>query len=196
MNRSWPFLAETSDAARVFRSTRLMLSTVTVVLFFWPHSTTYFLLNHSSHAGTKWLHCRIFRVFCWAAARSGNKNAVPIPAAAAEPTPAIFMKSLRETPCPFFFAMISPPSTSGWFQSSHELSAGPIMVRRSTGPRIGSGHLSLLRRPYRPWKRSGFALCFAAQHYSRIGRQSPYQGRERSRKKALRARRPFGIEPG
>ncbi len=38
MNRSWPFFAETSEAARAFRSTRLMLSTMTFVLFFAPHS--------------------------------------------------------------------------------------------------------------------------------------------------------------
>src|SRR5262249_54043824 len=110
MKISWPFLAWASDAARVFRSTRLMLSTVTWVLCFCPHSTANFLLNHSSNAGTKWLHCKILSVFCWAAARSGNRNAGPSVPAAILPAPAILMKSLRDTPLPFFSSFISPSS--------------------------------------------------------------------------------------
>src|SRR5262249_39658149 len=39
---------------------RLMLSTITSVSLFLPHSFVYSLLNHLSYAGTKWLHCRIF----------------------------------------------------------------------------------------------------------------------------------------
>src|SRR5215467_13015578 len=110
MNRSWPFLADASDAARVGRSTKLMLSTITLVSFFCPHSTVYFLLNHSSQAGTKWLHWQIFNVFCWAAARSGNRNAGPSAPAAMPPAPAILIKSLRDTPVPFFFfSLIKPP---------------------------------------------------------------------------------------
>src|ERR1051326_495251 len=110
MNRSWPFLACASDAARVFRSTRLMLSTVTLVLCFCPHSTANFLLNHSSNAGTKWLHCRIFSVFCCAAARSGNRNAGPSDPAAMVPAAPILKKSLRDTPLFFFSSFIFPSS--------------------------------------------------------------------------------------
>src|SRR6516225_153506 len=102
MKRSWPFLADTSDAARVGRSTRLMLSTTTLVLFFWPHSFVKVPLNQVSYAGTKWLHCRIFSVFCWACARSGKRNAGPAPAASA-PVPASLTNSRREIPRPRFF---------------------------------------------------------------------------------------------
>src|SRR5579859_7826124 len=108
INRSWPFLAATSAFPLVGRSTRLMLSTVTSVLFFCPHSTVYFLLNHSSQAGTKWLHCRIFSVFCCAAARSGNRNAGPSAPAAIVPAAPILKKSLRDTPLPFFSSFIAP----------------------------------------------------------------------------------------
>src|SRR5215470_17993593 len=93
-----------------------MLSTVTLVLCFCPHSTANFLLNHSSNAGTKWLHCRILSVFCCAAARSGNRNAGPSDPAAIVPAPAILMKSLRDTPLPFFSSFIVP--SSGFFSDS------------------------------------------------------------------------------
>src|SRR5215469_3799129 len=106
MNRSWPFLAWASDAALALIVVKLILSTTTFVLFFFPHSTVYVLLNHSSQAGTKWLHCKIFSVFCCAAARSGNRNAGPRAPAAIPPAPAILMKSRRDTPWPFFFLLI------------------------------------------------------------------------------------------
>src|SRR5215472_8334687 len=110
MNRSCPFWAWASAAARALMVVKLMLSTTTVVLFFCPHSTVYFLLNHSSHAGTKWLHWQIFNVFCWAAARSGNRNAGPSAPAARLPAPAILMKSLRDTSVPFFLLLIKASS--------------------------------------------------------------------------------------
>src|SRR5579863_229294 len=106
MNRSCPFCACASDAALAGRSTRLMLSTITLVLFFCPHCLVKVLLNHVSKAGTKWLHWRILSVFCWAAARSGNKNAGPIPAATA-PAPVSLIKSRRDTLLPFFLSMFS-----------------------------------------------------------------------------------------
>src|SRR6202008_4483955 len=102
MKRSWPFFADTSDAARVPRSTRLMLSTTTLVLFFCPHSFVNVPLNQVSYAGTKWLHCRIFSVFCWACARCGKRKAGPAPAANA-PVPASLTNSRREIPRPRFF---------------------------------------------------------------------------------------------
>src|SRR5260370_21002083 len=109
MNRSCTFFAEASDAARVFRSTRLMLSTMTLVSCCCPHCLVKVPLNQVSHAGTKWLHCSIFKVFCCAAARSGNRNAGPKPAAM-PPAPAIFKKSLRDTPVPFFLLLIKASS--------------------------------------------------------------------------------------
>src|SRR5262249_60316565 len=60
--RSWPFLAETSAAARARRSLTEMWSTTTFTPFFWPHSGQYFLSNHSSNAGTKCVHCPILSV--------------------------------------------------------------------------------------------------------------------------------------
>ncbi len=97
MKRSWPFFAETSEAALAERSTRLMLSTITFVLFFWPHSLVKVLLNHVSQAGTKWLHCRIFSVFCCAWALSGKRKAGPSPVASA-PAAVVLTNSLREIP--------------------------------------------------------------------------------------------------
>jgi len=47
-SRSWPFWAETSAVARGLIPAMPMLSTVTSVSFFSPHSLTSFLLNHSS----------------------------------------------------------------------------------------------------------------------------------------------------
>src|ERR1700747_3369141 len=104
MKRSWPFCADTSDAARVPRSTRLMLSTTTFVLFFCPHAFVNFPLNQVSYAGTKWLHCKIFRVFCCACARSGKRKAGPTPADSA-PMPASLTNSRREIPPLRFFAI-------------------------------------------------------------------------------------------
>src|SRR5215472_15868927 len=114
MKRSWPFCAETSEAARVARSTRLILSTTTFVLFFCPHSLVKLPLNHVSKAGTKWLHCRIFSVFCCAKARSGNKKEGPTLAANA-PAPANLTNSRREIRLPRFldiepFLLKSEPS--------------------------------------------------------------------------------------
>ena len=45
---SWPFPAATSALARALICASPMLSTITSVSFFAPHSLTYFLLNHSS----------------------------------------------------------------------------------------------------------------------------------------------------
>src|SRR5262245_57523247 len=104
MKRSCPFFAETSEAARAGRSTRLMLSTTTLVLFFCPHSLVYVLLNQVSQAGTKWLHWMIFSVFCCAAARAGKRKLAPTPVARA-PAPVIFANSRRVNPRRFFFDM-------------------------------------------------------------------------------------------
>src|SRR5262249_51384053 len=60
--RSWPFLAETSAAARARRSLTEIWSTTTFTPFFCPHSGQYFLSNHSSKAGTKCVHCPILSV--------------------------------------------------------------------------------------------------------------------------------------
>src|SRR5258707_7080294 len=109
MKRSWPFLAWASDAARVLRSTRLMWSTTTLVLCFSPHCLAKVPSNQVSYAGTKWVHCKILSVCCCAAARSGNRNAGPSDPAAMPPAPAILMKSLRDTPLPFF-SLIIPSS--------------------------------------------------------------------------------------
>src|SRR5712691_2766749 len=130
MKRSWPFCAEISDEALVLRSTRLMLSTITL-LFFCPHSLVKVSLNHLSQAGTKWLHWQIFSVFCWAAAFSGNRKAGPSPAATA-PAPVYFMKSLRDTPWPFFFFAISSSSISAGRQPNQisPLFSEPLHVFR------------------------------------------------------------------
>src|SRR5947209_14443969 len=47
----------------------------------------------------------IFNVFCCEAARSGNRKVVPMPAAMLV-APVILIKSLRDTPLPFFFSSI------------------------------------------------------------------------------------------
>jgi hypothetical protein len=61
MNRSCPFCAATSAAARVSSSVLLMCSTFTWTSFFWPHCFTQVLSNQSSYAGTKWTHWMIDR---------------------------------------------------------------------------------------------------------------------------------------
>src|SRR5712692_6057521 len=43
----------------------------------WPHCFAKTPSNHLSKPGTKWLHCRIFRLFCCARARSGNTKKGP-----------------------------------------------------------------------------------------------------------------------
>ena len=58
--RSWPCLAWISAAVRAGISAWLMWSTVTLTPTCFPHSCTNGS-NHSSAAGTKWLHIRIFR---------------------------------------------------------------------------------------------------------------------------------------
>ena len=58
-NRSWPLCAATSAAARAGMSAWLMWSTRTSVSFASPQRLTYVLSNHTSYAGTKWLHCAI-----------------------------------------------------------------------------------------------------------------------------------------
>src|SRR5205823_164920 len=55
------------------------------------------------------LHWRIFRVFCCAAARSGNKKNGPDAAPRARaPLPVHLMKSRRDRPSCFFFAISLP----------------------------------------------------------------------------------------
>src|SRR6266513_2650383 len=76
-NRSWPFWAEISAEARALRPAMPMLSTVTSVSFLSPHSLAYFLLNHSSYAGTKWTHWRIRSFFRAAFARPGIPMLAP-----------------------------------------------------------------------------------------------------------------------
>src|SRR2546428_5966656 len=94
--RSWPFWAETSAAARALSPARPMLSTVTSVSFFWPHSLTYVSLNHLSKAGTKCTHWRIFRLFLALAPydRAGTIKGAPIPAANV-PAAVVLIKSRR-----------------------------------------------------------------------------------------------------
>jgi len=65
--------------------------------------------NQVSYAGTKWLHWSIFRVFCCAAAVSGNRKNGPEPTPAARaPLPVHLMKSLRDSPSCFFSAILLP----------------------------------------------------------------------------------------
>src|SRR5713101_1153515 len=114
MKISWPFCAEISEAALVLSSVRLILSTITLVLFFSPHCLVKVLLNHVSQAGTKWLHWQIFKVFCCAAALPGNKKNGPLAAPRAmAPLPLHLMKSRREKPLFLLLAMsvlLSNPS--------------------------------------------------------------------------------------
>src|SRR5690349_15761596 len=78
----------------------------------------------------------IFKVFCCAAARSGNKNAGPRPAATV-PTPANLIKSLRDTPEPFFLSFINPPQflrqhVQRFALPRQNLSPNRIALRKST----------------------------------------------------------------
>ncbi len=97
MNRSWPFFAATSAAARALTSPIAMWSTVTFVSYFAAHSFVKTPSNHLSYPGTKWLHWMIFRVFCCAAARAGKRKLAPSPAAAA-PAPVSFANWRRVMP--------------------------------------------------------------------------------------------------
>src|ERR1700682_1877484 len=109
MKRSCPFFAEASEAAFAERSTRLMWSTMTFVSCFCPHCLQKVPSNQVSYAGTKWLHWSIFSVFRWAAAVSGNRKNGPEPTPAARaPLPVHLMKSRRDTPSCFFFAILVP----------------------------------------------------------------------------------------
>src|SRR5260370_14706309 len=123
MNRSWPFCAEASEAAFAERSTRLMWSMMTFVSCFCPHCLQKVPSNQVSYAGTKWLHWRIFSVFCSTAARSGNRKKGPEPTPATRaPHPVHLMKSRRDSPSCFFLVMLLPSEeqmgpgklTSGW----------------------------------------------------------------------------------
>src|SRR5215472_10234071 len=157
MKRSWPFLAWASDAALALIVVKLILSTVTTVLFFFPHSTVYVLLNHSSQARTKWLHWQIFSVFCCAAARSGNRNAGPSAPAARPPAPAILIKSLRDTPVPFFFfSLIKPPQ----FRCTTDLRLNRHLLH--SRPRLFCNP----HRRGRPSTSSGQALCYKIPEYA------------------------------
>src|ERR1700682_6556632 len=109
MKRSCPFFAEASEAAFAERSTRLMWSTMTFVSCFCPHCLQKVPSNQVSYAGTKWLHWSIFSVFCCAAAVSGNRKNGPEPTPAARaPVPVHLMKSRRDSPSCFFFAILLP----------------------------------------------------------------------------------------
>src|ERR1700756_1662066 len=86
-----------------------MLSTVTAVLFFSPHSLMYLSLNHLSKAGTKCTHWMILRVFFAAALWDfGAKIVGPRPAPSA-PAVVVLMKSRRVIGLP---AIASLPSMS------------------------------------------------------------------------------------
>src|SRR5215831_14987364 len=73
-----------------------MFSTMTLVLFFSPHSLTNVSLNQVSYPGTKCFHCRIFSVFCCALARPGMMILAPTPAARVT-APVIWSNCRRET---------------------------------------------------------------------------------------------------
>src|SRR5436309_1893068 len=82
MKRSWPFFAETSAAAVGLMAGMPMLSTVTSVSFFSPHSLMYWPLNHLSYPGTKWFHWTMRSVFLAAFDFFGSaRAAAPTPAA-------------------------------------------------------------------------------------------------------------------
>src|SRR5215475_12998728 len=74
---------------------RLMLSTITSVSLFLPHSFVYSLLNHLSYAGTKWLHCRIFSALAALAGLTWKNGPTP---AATPAAVAVLITSRRERP--------------------------------------------------------------------------------------------------
>src|SRR5438105_1090481 len=101
MNRSCPFCAATSAAARVSSSVLLMWSTVTWTSFFCSHCLIQVLSNQSSYAGTKCTHWMIerspFRCLCLYFSGPANEYGAVAPAAptAAAPTPARLSSSRR-----------------------------------------------------------------------------------------------------
>src|SRR5918912_936882 len=101
MNRSCPFCAETSAAARALISPIEMWSTRTSVSCFSPHCLQKVPSNHLSYPGTKWLHWMILRVLRWARARRGA-SALPATPAASAAAPAVCTKRRRVI---VFFAM-------------------------------------------------------------------------------------------
>src|SRR5260370_19325117 len=109
MNRSSTFCAEASEAAFAERSTRLMGSAMTFVSCFCPHWLQTVPSNQVSYAGTKWLHWRIFSVYCATAARAGNRKKVPEPTPATSAPPAVHLvKTLRDGPSCCFLVMLLP----------------------------------------------------------------------------------------
>src|SRR5215510_1537062 len=96
---------ETSAPARALIAVTAIVSTVTSVSFFSPHSLTYLSMNHLSKAGTKWLHRQILRVLealFWPRARRGANS----PPRAAAPTPTAWMNFRLEN----FLALAMVPS--------------------------------------------------------------------------------------
>src|SRR5216683_783334 len=108
--RSWPLPAETSAAPRVLTSRAVTWSTLILTLWSWPHCFAKTPSNHLSKPGTKWLHCRIFRLFCCARARSGNTKKGPA-AVPTTPVAAIWTKYLRVICRAVFFAVGILPTT-------------------------------------------------------------------------------------
>src|SRR4029077_5705672 len=97
-----------------------MLSTVTAVLFFSPHSLMYFSLNHLSKAGTKCTHWMILRVFFAAGLWDfGAKIVGPRPAPSAAAV-VVLMKSRRVIPLPFI-ACLSSMSDSRLVRESQSI---------------------------------------------------------------------------
>src|ERR687888_1331557 len=102
MNRSWPFCAETSAAARALISPTEMWSTRTSVSCLSPHCLQNVPSNHLSYPGTKWLHWMILSVFRCARTRRGASALPATPAASAAP-PAACTKRRRVI---VFFAIL------------------------------------------------------------------------------------------
>src|SRR6266851_1986079 len=84
MKRSWPLLAEASEAPRELIAAAAMLSTVTSVSFFSPHSLVYSVLNHLSKPGTKCPHWAILSFFAgFFSPRADLAPSTPLPNPAA-----------------------------------------------------------------------------------------------------------------
>src|SRR5215469_16315944 len=97
MKMSWPLPASTSAKARPRTSSTGIRSTVTLVLFFLPHSGAISFTNHSSNSGRKCAHFAILRVLKPANAPGVNTENGPATAAPATS----LIKSRRETLLPF-----------------------------------------------------------------------------------------------
>src|SRR5690349_12667576 len=94
---SCPDCADTSAAARAATLATGIWSTVTLILFFDPHSFAK-LSNHLSYSGTKWLHCTMLSDFVCAMAREMNGAAIAGARPAAPAAAAVCLrKPLRVT---------------------------------------------------------------------------------------------------